>query len=259
METYKKWLATVYRGMLSVRYRVRLEGIELLKDSRTTLFLPNHQAAVDPQIVCSQLLRYTDVSPLVTEVYFKIPIVAQMLRLMRAVKVPDLETNRRVVEVVANLNRVVVDALAGGQNVLIYPAGQLAAQGYEKIGNKQSAWQVCHQLPEGTRVVGMRVLGLWGSMWSKAWTGKTPHFLWTYIKGIFYVLANFLFFVPRREVTVYFEDITAEAVRYAEEGRQPFNRYLESFYNMAVEEKPLFLKHFFYFPASKRQLPQGEE
>ena len=47
-------------------------------------------------------------------------------------------------------------------------------------------------------------------------------------------------------MTITFEDITDDAVRYAAEGRQPFNRFLESFYNAPGEEQPLFLKHFFY-------------
>ena len=54
---YKKVVAAFYRGVLSARYRVRLEGAGLLAERRATLFLPNHQASVDPQIVCSQLLR----------------------------------------------------------------------------------------------------------------------------------------------------------------------------------------------------------
>lgn len=92
--SYKKVLAAFYRGVLSTRYRVHVEGVELLKKQQTMLFLPNHQAVVDPQIVCSQLLRYADVSPLVTEGYFKIPVVAQILHLMNAVRVPDLEKFR---------------------------------------------------------------------------------------------------------------------------------------------------------------------
>lgn len=243
---YKKVLAAFYRGVLSARYRVRLEGAGVLAERRATLFLPNHQASVDPQIVCSQLLRYVDVSPLVTEGYFKIPVVAQVLHLMNAVRVPDLEKSRRGVEIVAGLNRVVVDALAAGHNVLLYPAGQLTSSGWSVWGTNRGLGRVCHQLPEGTRVVGMRIRGLWGSMWSRAKTGRSPNFAWTYLKGIFYVLANLLFFVPRRDVTITFEDITDDAVRYAAEGRQPFNRFLESFYNAPGEEQPLFLKHFFY-------------
>ena len=136
---YKKVLAAFYRGVLSSRYRVRLEGTGILADRRATLFLPNHQASVDPQIVCSQLLRYVDVSPLVTEGYFKIPVVAQVLHLMNAVRVPDLEKSRREVNIVAGLNRVVVDALASGHNVLLYPAGQLTNSGL-------SMWVISREL-----------------------------------------------------------------------------------------------------------------
>ena len=84
-------------------------------------------------------------------------------------------------------------------------------------------------------------------MTSASWNWmKSPDFLWTYLKGIFYVLANLIFFVPRRDVTITFEDITEEAIRYTAEGRQPFNRFLESFYNVEGEEKKCCLKHFFY-------------
>ncbi len=44
---YKKVLAAFYRGVLSSRYRVRLEGTGILAERRATLFLPNHQASVD--------------------------------------------------------------------------------------------------------------------------------------------------------------------------------------------------------------------
>ena len=88
---------------------------------------------------------------------------------------------------------MVVDALASGHNVLLYPAGQLTNSGLEHVGNKQGAWQVCHQLPGDARVVGMRIRGLWGSMWSRARTGRSPNFAWAYLKGIFYVLATCYF------------------------------------------------------------------
>ena len=97
------------------------------------------------------------------------------------------------------------------------------------MGNKQGAWQVCHQLPEGARVVGMRIRGLWGSMWSRAKTGRSPNFAWTYLKGIFYVLANLLFFVPRRDVTITFEDITDDAVRYAAGGTATVQSFFGEF------------------------------
>ena len=83
---YKKVLAAFYRGVLSSRYRVRLEGTGILADRRATLFLPNHQASVDPQIVCSQLLRYVDVSPLVTEGVIRLVIFIGYVALISLMK-----------------------------------------------------------------------------------------------------------------------------------------------------------------------------
>jgi long-chain-fatty-acid--[acyl-carrier-protein] ligase len=68
------------------------------------------------------------------------------------------------------------------------------------------------------------------------------------MKGLFFVLANIVFFVPKRTVTIEFENLTAEAKSVANEGQKPFNLFLEEFYNKHGEEAPLFLKHFFYLP-----------
>lgn len=211
-------VAAFYRWVLSLRYRVTLEGIALLDSEQSTLFLPNHQAVVDPQLLFAYLLRHTSAAPLVTEAYFRIPGVAQVLRMVGAVEVPDLEKSRRGAEIVARLSGLVTKVLDAGKNVLIYPAGQLTEHGWEYVGNKQCAWQVCGHLSERTRVVGVRIHGLWGSMWSKARTGRTPNFLYTYLKGIFYVLANGVFFLPRREVRISFHDITQEVREHVPPG-----------------------------------------
>lgn len=239
-----KCIAGCYRWLLSLRYQVTLKGTDLLSESSTaTLFLPNHQAVVDPQILFAYLLKYTCAAPLVTEAYFRIPVVAQVLRLVHAVKVPDLEKSRRGVEVVSRLSEQVVESLRQGNNVLIYPAGQLMSHGYEYIGNKQGTWQVCSQLPPDTRVVGVRIRGLWGSMWSKARTGRTPDFLVTYLKGIFYMFVNGIFFMPRRRVTISFYDITSDVINHVPGGRKELNHYLEEFYNAEGEESVSFLRH----------------
>ena len=49
-------------------------------------------------------------------------------------------------------------------------------------------------------------------MWSRAWMGKAPSFIKTFIKAKLYILANFIFFLPRRRVTITFIDITDEAL-----------------------------------------------
>lgn len=243
-------LGLLYRKALALRYTVRLEGTEVLQGNETLLILPNHQATVDPQILFAHLYRFTTAVPLVSAGYTDIGILKPLFNYMGVIPVPDLERGRKGVELVAQLHDVVLDALNRQKNILIYPAGQLAGQGDERIYNKQTAWQVCCQLPENTRVIGVRIRGLWGSIWSRAWTGRSPNFVVTYLRGIGYVLANLIFFLPRRKVSVSFHDITAEALNKAGEGRQAFNHYLETFYNAPGTDPLLFLKHFFYFPRS---------
>ena len=175
---------------------------------------------------------------------------------MNAVPVSDLSTGSRDLNVLKSIFENVDNALKKGENVLLYPSGQIAGQGYEKIFNKQSAWTVVKNLPENAQVIGVRIHGLWGSMWSRAWIGKSPDFFPTFLKGIFYIIANLIFFIPKRKVTIELFDITKEAKDNANETRSAFNNFLENFYNNHGEERVLFLKHFFYLPQSKRKLPE---
>jgi len=62
-------------------------------------------------------------------------------------------------------------------------------------------------------------------------------------------------YIPKRDVEIEFVDITEEAKRNSKNmTRREFNEFLETFYNNKGEEGARFIKHFFYFPASKRKL-----
>jgi len=114
------------------------------------------------------------------------------------------------------------------------------------------------ELDDNIRIIGVRQHGLWGSIWSRAWWGKSPNFFKVFALSVFYVLANFIFFVPKRSVEIEFVDITKEAKEKAHSStRQEFNKYLESFYNVKGEEKARFIKHFFYAPKLRREFPKN--
>ena len=56
------------RGLLALRYRVRVRGLEKLRGLKgPTLVLPNHPAYVDPMIVFSRLWPALRVRPMVYE------------------------------------------------------------------------------------------------------------------------------------------------------------------------------------------------
>lgn len=177
------------------------------------------------------------------------------MKSLGAVPVADLEAGSRDVSVLDTMRNAMLSALKEGKSVVLYPAGQLCNQGYEKIFNKQGAYRLVKELDNSTRVIGVRQHGLWGSVWSRAWWGKSPDFFKVFALSIFYVLANFVFFVPKRDVEIEFVDITEEAKRNSKNmTRREFNEFLETFYNNNGEEGARFIKHFFYFPASKRKL-----
>lgn len=229
-------LVSILRLFLATRYKIELKGQELLQKPGAKFILPNHQALVDPQIVFSQISHFTKVVPVVSELYFKMPVLKWFFKALGAVPVSEITIDNRDHETLKLISKNVVAALNHGESVLLYPAGQIAGQGYEKIFNKQSAWAVASELPDNARIIGLRINGLWGSMWSRAWIGKSPSFVVTALKALFYVIANLLLFVPKRKVTLEFCDITEQAREAAEIGRQPFNDYLESYYNANGEE-----------------------
>jgi len=252
-------LRVVYKFILSRRYNVQIKGVELLKNESAQLILPNHVSHIDPQIVATWIYEYKWVVPVVSERFMTYPFIGYIMRQWQAVPVADFRRGNRNPEAMKSIYSGVVDALEKKRSVIIYPSGELASGGFEKIKNKQAAHVIVSQIPEGAQVIGLRIRGLWGSVWSKAWKGRQPDFMRTYGVAILYGLANLIFFVPRRKVTFELVDITENAKLQAQNGRKVFNDFLEDFYNEFGEEAPVYKKHFFYLPSSKRKLPRGLE
>jgi long-chain-fatty-acid--[acyl-carrier-protein] ligase len=251
-----KLLAFKIRLLLRFRYRISLQGSEIVQNNSPVLFLPNHQALIDPVILLSQIYRFSTATPVVSEKYFDMPIIKWYFKQIGAVRVSDLETGSRDTKVLESIVSSVNEGFRHKTNIVIYPGGQLSGQGVEKIFNKKSAFHIVEKIPQNVQIVGVRITGLWGSMFSKAKTGKSPHFFVQMLKGVFYVLANLLFFVPKRSVGIEFEDLTAMAKVNAGQGQKTFNSFLEDFYNQHGGEPVLFLKHFFYLPQMKKDVAE---
>jgi len=250
---FSKILAFKIRLLLRFRYKISVKGSEILQNNSPILFLPNHQALIDPVILLSHIYRYTTAIPVISEKYYDISLVKWYFKRMGAVRVSDLETGSRNTQVLKSIIRSVYKGFRRNKNIVIYPSGQIAGQGYEKIFNKKSAYHIVSNIPEDVQIVGVRINGLWGSMFSKAKTGKSPDFFVQLAKGTFYVLANLLFFIPKRSVSIEFEDLTSIAKEKAIPGQTQFNLFLEDFYNLHGEEPALFPKHIFYLPRLKRK------
>jgi long-chain-fatty-acid--[acyl-carrier-protein] ligase len=191
--------------------------------------------------------------PMLLETNFENPFLAPFVRLIHGIRVPD--TDRASAEArarAANAAHEAVAALTAGENVIIWASGRLQRDGTERLGGARTVADVLAAIPNVT-VVLVRSRGLWGSMFSWAW-GKRPSLGGGLVRGIGLLLANLLFFAPRRRVTV-----TLQAFgpgERPEPTREKINHWLEDWFNADVpRETPTFVRYHFLFGRRTAEFP----
>lgn len=259
-------LGLVARALLSLRYRVREEGLDALQAPNKgsegamrpgILFLPNHPALIDPVILYSRLSGLCP-RPLSDHRQMSGPLQRFAGRLARVITIPDLNPEagtsakhrqsggrRADAEKVRQGIAAVADALRQGENVILYPSGRIYHSGREHLGNNSAAARVLDAVPNA-RVVLVRTTGLWGSSFSRA-GGARPSFMGCLAQGALTLLGNLLFFAPRRTVRIQFAEYERpDAQPGGSDGRVRFNKRLEDFYNAGEEEAPHIVPRFFW-------------
>ncbi|OGV61039.1 MAG: hypothetical protein A2498_14345 [Lentisphaerae bacterium RIFOXYC12_FULL_60_16] len=228
-EWLNRLLIRVSLGLLGLRYRVEVQGLDTLKAPGGTgvLLLPNHHALIDPVLLISHLYRWFRPRPLADEYQVNRPFIAWLCRRFRVVILPNLD--RRGVGAAdamkESLERV-MEALRRGDNVLLYPAGRIKRSIREELGAKSAVETIVRAVPD-VRLVMVRQNGLWGSSFS--WGGGVePQVGPAMLNGLKVILLNGLWFVPKRRV-VYELVEPADFPRTAD--RAAMNAWMESFYN----------------------------
>src|SRR5271168_3954300 len=114
------------RPLTWLRYRVRVEGLERLRDVRGPLLvLPNHPGHIDPVLVMTQLGAEIPLRPLVVSFMYRPFFLNPLMRFINALEVPDLvQHSHSAREQVEPLIDSVVAGLDRGENFLIYPSGR---------------------------------------------------------------------------------------------------------------------------------------
>lgn len=229
---YKQVLCYFGREHIRVHYDINSIGQENIetREGENLLILPQHVALIDPLMLFAELYN-TKMQPLVDEDYFKIPVVGHVLSLFDAVEVPDLRRSRKGIEKAQQLNGIVENSLRRGDNILFYPSGHITTDGTESIGTRQLAYNACQNMPDNTRVIGIRIKGLWGSQWSRYGLKATPSIVKLLLKSAFLFITTAIFWIKKREVTIEYVDITQEVKTWREETKLEFNKRLENFYN----------------------------
>lgn len=224
------------KAALWFRYRVKIKGMEnlnphTLPKSGGVLFLPNHPAVfVDPTLITLAVWDKYPIRPMVVEYMYYTPIINWIMRLLDALPIPNFTTSSNTLKRKKSekVIETVIEDLRKGQNFLVYPSGKTKSTGYESIGGASAVHRIIHEVPE-VNVVLVRIKGLWGSSFSRAFTGKAPPVFSTMWVGVKAVFKNLLFFTPRREVVIEFYPAPADFPYQA--SRLVLNRYLEAWYN----------------------------
>lgn len=232
----KHLIALFLRFAFWFRYRVTVKGLESLTPQALNkpggiLFLPNHPSVfVDPSLVTLSVWPKFPIRPMVVEYQFYTPVVNSLMHYLDALPVPDFANTSNTLKKkrTEKVIQTVIEGLKKGDNFLIYPAGKTKQTGYESIGGSSAVQHIIHNTPEAN-VVLVRVKGLWGSSFSRAYTGKAALMFPTIWQGMKHVFKNLLFFTPRRQVIIELEPAPADFPY--DKSRLEMNKYLEAYYN----------------------------
>ena len=245
------WLA---RLIVPLRYRVRVHGFERARDLKgPVLLLPNHPGYIDPILILTYLHGAFRPRPVLYEDNFRSPVLRPLVNLLRAVPIPDLdrpshEALKRTEQAVAQ----VIEGLRRGENFVLWPAGRVERDGLEHLGAARALTDILRAVPEAAIVL-VRTRGVWGSSFTYARTGRRPALGRCFGSGFLWLVANLLFFMPRRRVEITIEPLERGSLPELE--RDSVNRWFEARYNAGGPERPTFVPYHFLFGPRSYAVP----
>ena len=237
--------------LIKIRYRINISGLELLDTPWSKLILPTHVALMDPIIMFAFLSRKKKINPVVTESYYKKPVLKWMFDMVWAIPVADLTLDKNKTLDTDAIVWNITNALKNDHNVLLYPQWALARQWFQSITWKKTAFYAAKQAPESSRLLTVNIRWLRWSRSSWARNGKSPNLLLFLVKGLWFTILNLLFFVPKRTVEIEIKDSTDKLLKSSEKWIDSFNQELEKIYNAKWEEKVNYLSGLCWYNTTK--------
>ena len=235
----QRCLARIFLSVLKLRYHIEVKGLDRVieeskKRSGGTLFISSHPAMTDPILTFVLLWKNFQPRPIATEYVYEMPVVHQLMKWIRGVPVPNFKTTGNALKKQRGERtfRRIHQGLQRGDNFVINPAGRLKLTNYEAMGGASWAHRLISEIPD-VNVVLVKHVGLWGSSYSRAITGRSPQLWSATFAALKMVLKNGIFFSPKRRVVVEF--FTPDEKFPRKTSRMEFNRYLEKWLNVQSE------------------------
>jgi acyl-CoA synthetase (AMP-forming)/AMP-acid ligase II/acyl carrier protein len=248
------WLATtIVKIVLWLRYDIRIIGLDKIaaKGKTGILFLPNHPALIDPVILYTYLQQRFAPRGFGDQDQVNRFLIRFFAKRWGVRTIPSIEkygpAARAKVEEVLDES---IEDLKNGGNLIIWPAGRVYHSCTESLGANSSVERILRKCLD-VRIVLIRTRGLWGSAFGWA-GGCEPKVVPVLRRGFLAILANGIFFTPRRKVTIEFyepQDLPRSA------SRNTFNRALEQFYN-ADAPPNTYVPYTIWEKSGTRTLPE---
>ena len=248
-------LSILCRFLISLRYKVKVTGLDKIDKRNGLIVMPNHPGEIDPVILCTYLWLPLRIRPLAIETFYHMPGLNFLMRVMNTIPVPDLEDGYSSYKVkrTEKIIKHAAQCLSDGDNLLIYPSGGLQRSGNENLKGASGVHQILNDAPGATPVL-VRTRGLWGSSFSTALTaGRTPELGTVLKKATKILLKNLIFFTPRRQVHITIEEAPSDIPRTADKAQ--LNQWLQDWYNAPGEENLSLISYSFW----SQDLPVPEE
>lgn len=249
---FAMWLLA--RLLLPLRYRLTIDGLNDLRCLKgPTLVLPSHPAFVDPLLVMMVLWPRLRLRPMLYERNFRNPLLYPFMKGMQAVLIPDLE--EASLQARGQAEQAVAEVIAGlkaGHNHILWPAGRLRRTATECLGATRAVADILAAVPD-VNVVLVRTRGLWGSRFSYAYSGERPALVGNLLLGASLLLANLIYFTPRRQVHLTIRRVAPAEL--PEPRREALNPWLEDWYNSGGPETPTFVHYHFLFGPRTHEFP----
>jgi 1-acyl-sn-glycerol-3-phosphate acyltransferase len=150
---YVDWL------LISVLYRVRVDGLERVPDEGAALLICNHVSFMDALIIMGSVRR-----PVRFVMYHKIFQVPVLSFVFRAAKAIPIAGGRENPKLLACAFDAIDAALAAGELVCVFPEGGLTLDG-DIAPFRPGVEKILARRP--VPVLPLALRGLWRSMWSR--------------------------------------------------------------------------------------------